>query len=637
MKNDVIQLLPDSVANQIAAGEVIQRPASVIKELVENSIDAGAGKIQIVIKDAGKTLIQIIDDGCGMSETDARMAFERHATSKIRKADDLFTLHTMGFRGEALPSIAAVSEVDMRTMQPGEQLGTHLVIKGCKVESQEPDVCAVGTNISVKHLFFNIVARRRFLKKDSVEFSHIMHEFERMALVNTQVDISITHNGTMLHNLHKSSLSQRIGELFGHNMEKQLIPVNTQTTMVTISGFVGLPASARVRNPLQYFFVNGRNMRHGGLRKAIMNCYQNLIAPNAQPNYFINFQVDPSRIDVNIHPQKHEIKFEDEQLIYQVLTAAVNESLGKYNVAGAIDFDATDVPDIPPINVGEKKETSPVDDPLDPDYSPFEMASFPDEAKQNQLFGHSSQAEATSFSTARRERSSALNNANWEALYRGFANESLPSVEATTNNQLPELPQMDADDEDVLENSWLRIRNRWIVTPGKSGMMIIDLRRAHILVLYHRFLPSVTMGQLTSQHLIFAEEIEVDAATENNISSAKELLCSLGFELQFPQPGLCVIEGMPTQLSAMNPRAALLNIVNDLVEIGLDPHEEQRRRIALSMAKAAAVSGTKPLEDAEINRIVSDLFKLSAPNYTPDGQRVIQVLTIEQIASYFHR
>ena len=372
MNSDIIKLLPDSVANQIAAGEVIQRPASVIKELVENSIDAGATSIQIILKDAGRTLIQVVDNGRGMSPTDARMAFERHATSKIDTADDLYSLHTMGFRGEALPSIAAVAQVEMRTMQKGESIGCKLKISESKFEGSEPATCVPGTNIMVKNIFFHMPARRKYLRKDSVELSQILREFERLALVNTDVDFTIIHNDVTLHQLLHGSLKQRINGLFGKSMGSQIIPVGTETSIVKISGFVGLPHHAKRRGYQQFFFVNGRNMRHPYFHKAVMSCYADLISSDVQPSYFINFEVEPSTIDVNIHPQKHEIKFENEQPIWQILTAAIKQALGKVNAAGAIDFDSTDaIPDLP-VFLPDNNTIMPGIQ-TDPDYNPFDL------------------------------------------------------------------------------------------------------------------------------------------------------------------------------------------------------------------------------------------------------------------------
>ncbi|MDE6276670.1 MAG: DNA mismatch repair endonuclease MutL, partial [Muribaculaceae bacterium] len=347
---DVIKLLPDSVANQIAAGEVIQRPASVIKELVENAIDAGARSVSIILKDAGRTLIQVIDDGCGMSPADARMAFERHATSKISAATDLYSLHTMGFRGEALPSIAAVAQIDMRTMRRDDAMGCRVRISESRFEGIEPVATVPGTNIMVKNIFFHMPARRKFLKKDSVELTHILREFERLALVNTDVDFTLIHNDVTLHKFLRGTLKQRIADLFGKSLPAQLAPLATDTSLVRISGFVAMPAQARKRGYQQFFFVNGRNMRHPFFHKAVMACYDRLIPADSQPSYFIDFQVDPATIDVNIHPQKHEIKFENEQAIWQILTAAIKETLGKVQAAGALDFDMADAPEIPIFN-----------------------------------------------------------------------------------------------------------------------------------------------------------------------------------------------------------------------------------------------------------------------------------------------
>lgn len=643
-QQDVIKLLPDSVANQIAAGEVIQRPASVVKELVENAVDAGASVVNIVIKDAGKTLIQVIDNGCGMSATDARMAFERHATSKIRKAEDLFTLHTMGFRGEALPSIAAVSEIDMRSMRAEDSLGTRIIIKASKVESQEPEVCVKGTNIMVKNLFYNFVARRRFLKKDTVELSHIMHEFERLVLVNTNVEFSLTHNGTLVHSLPKSALKQRIGALFGRTVERGLIPIDTQTSSVKITGFVGLPANARQRNALQYFFVNGRNMRHPYFHKAVMNCYKDLISSEAQPNYFINFEVDADRIDVNIHPQKHEIKFEDEAMIWQILTAAVKESLGKYNVGPAIDFDATDVPDIPPLQQGKILENSPVTEELDPDYNPFEikpaqfeMQQQPERAEASSLFGSSSSA------YTRRERTSSLNsNRNWEKLYEGFMKETGSSKR--DNAQAADVPVTENNPVAVVDDSYdnssapmFQVKNRWIVTSTKNGLLIIDQHRAHLRVLYEKFLPEVKQGAMTSQKLIFSEVVQLDAAHHAVVVASSELLANLGFELVNTSGMEWNVCGVPAELGDVSPREAFLMVVGDLADAGSDPTDEQRQRIALSMVRAVAVRNNQTLSQAEMQALVGDLFRLASPNYTPDGLVILRQFTPEELAALFHK
>lgn len=659
---DIIHLLPDSVANQIAAGEVIQRPASVVKELVENAVDAGATSIEIHIRDAGKTLIHVIDNGSGMSETDARMAFERHATSKISKADDLFTLHTMGFRGEALPSIAAVSEIELRTMPHGEQLGTRLVISASAVQSQESLPCRPGTSLMVKNLFFNLPGRRRFLKKDPVELSHIVHEFERLSLVNLDINLKFTHNDTIIHQFRAAPLAQRIGQLFGNTVERSLIPVQTETPLVKITGYVGAPSAARQRAHLQYFFVNGRNMKHPYFHKAVLNCFKDLISDKEQPNYFINFETDPSRIDVNVHPQKHEIKFEDEQIIWQVLTAAVREGLGRYNVGPAIDFEGGDVPEIPPMPQDNSAPlyNTPVDEDIS-SYNPFELKSPAAPAANPRLFDP---LKATA------SKSSALNDGNWQKMYENFTarssslsfgNMKAGDAADSTNGMSSSIFSADAADSDTLpftptgtdsvehpvieelnvsddfEGNLFQLGDRWIVTTSRSGLLLIDQHRAHVRILFDRILPTVTDGSVAMQNLLFAESIEVTAANEAVMDSAQDMLRGLGFGLTHLETCKWEITGMPADLGEADPRHALLAIVADLAETGGDPESQRRCRIALSMARMAAIQPNRKLSTDEMKQIVTDLFKVREPNYTPDGRPVCQQLTIERVAQMFHR
>ncbi|MGM9854016.1 MAG: DNA mismatch repair endonuclease MutL [Muribaculaceae bacterium] len=657
MPADIIHLLPDSVANQIAAGEVIQRPASVVKELVENSVDAGATSIEIHIRDAGKTLIQVIDNGSGMSETDARMAFERHATSKISKADDLFTLHTMGFRGEALPSIAAVSEIEMRTMRHGDELGTRLLISASEVQSQEALPCRPGTSLMVKNLFFNLPGRRRFLKKDPVELSHIVHEFERLSLVNLGINLKFTHNGTVIHQFQAAPLSQRIGQLFGNTVERSLIPVNTETPLVKISGYVGSPASARQRAHLQYFFVNGRNMKHPYFHKAVLNCFKDLISEKVQPNYFISFETDPSRIDVNVHPQKHEIKFEDEQVIWQVLTAAVREGLGRYNVGPAIDFEGGDEPEIPPMpqDNSAPQYNTPVDEDIS-SYNPFELKAPQGPPPSGPRLFDPLKATAS--------KSSALNDGNWQKLYENFTARSsslsfddkkdsentmsssifAPSTEGDT---LPFTPTGDDRAEhpvieeltvsDDFEGNLFQLGDRWIVTTSRSGLLLIDQHRAHVRILFDRILPTVADGSVSMQNLLFPETIEVTAASEAVMDATQDLLRGLGFGLTHLETCKWEITGMPADLGEADPRHTLLAIVADLAETGGDPESQRRCRIALSMARMAAIQPNHKLSAGEMRQLVTDLFKVREPNYTPDGQPVCQQLTMDRIAQMFHR
>lgn len=652
MTEDIIRLLPDSVANQIAAGEVIQRPASVIKELVENAIDAGATAVQIVLKDAGKTLIQVIDNGCGMSTTDARLAFERHATSKIRKADDLFTLHTMGFRGEALPSIAAVSEVEMRTMRPEDSIGTELHIRASDVVSQEPCVCMRGTNIMVRNLFYNFVARRRFLKKDAQEMTHIMHEFERLALVNTNVEFSLTHNGQLVHQMLQSPLKKRIGALFGKTVEQGIIPLETSAGIVKISGYIGLPEAARRRGALQYFFVNGRNMRHPYFHRAVLNCYKDLISADVQPNYFISFELEPDRIDVNIHPQKHEIKFEDEQLVFQILTAAIKESLGKFNVGPSIDFDASDVPDIPPCVPREDVPVSPVSDELDPSYNPFDdlLAKPENIPVQSRIFtGNSGRASALNRNTR-----------DWDKLYDSFLSKTGDNSETAGGNDISDSVieddaihgKLSFDDnghnpsfDKIAENhgfsrDMIQCRGRYLVTDSKSGLMFIDQHRANVLILYTSILEKLDGNSLSSQYLLIEESVELDAAASaiaaGNISTLEEI----GFHAEREgSSAVWVLKAIPSVLGPASAAETFRSVIADIAEETACDSDKSawHRHVALSLAKASAMRGNTRLTPEEMERLVTDLFRLPAPGYTPDGLPVIRIMGAEDITRLFNR
>ncbi len=623
--SDVIKLLPDSVANQIAAGEVIQRPASVIKELVENAVDAGATDIKIILKDAGRTLIQVVDNGCGMSMTDARLAFERHATSKISQASDLFSLHTMGFRGEALASIAAIAQIDLRTMRRGDSIGTRLQISGSKVESQQPEACAQGCNMMVKNLFFNVPARRKFLKKDSVELSNIIHEFERLALVNTGVEFTLLHNDVTLHQLLAGSLKQRIVDLFGKSLDKQLIPVETDTSIVRVSGFVGLPENARKRNALQYFFVNGRNMRHSYFHKAVMQCYDKLIPADEQPNYFLNFTVDPETIDVNIHPTKNEIKFENEQSIWQILVAAIKESLGKFNAVPSIDFDAEDVPDIPAFNpdVNANHEVE-----LDNSYNPFK----------------SSVSSRHSADTSWR-RSIGEATRDWEKLYDDFKNnqvESFPEIRGSILNNMTVMPDDEAEPSPVLDlpvddtvATAIQLKNKYILSPAKSGLMVIDQHRAHVRILYDRYIELAKLGSLNTQRIIFPEIVKLTASQNVIMESICDDVNSLGFDLSYLGDNSWSINGLPSVLDAVNPSELMMQMIESVTETGEDISSGLHEKIALSMARAAAIKSGQSLSMADIEHLLSDLFKLSTPNYTPDGKIVVSIIPFDEIGNRF--
>lgn len=615
--SDVIRLLPDSVANQIAAGEVIQRPSSVIKELVENAVDAGATIIKIILKNAGRTLIQIVDNGCGMSATDARLAFERHSTSKIVKADDLFALSTMGFRGEALASICAVSRVELRTMRKEDTMGTSIVIEGSRVESQEPAVLASGSNFMVKNLFFNVPARRKFLKSDQVEMGHILREFERMALVNPTIEFELVHNDVVLHQLLPSTFKQRIVALFGKSMDKQLVPVSTETSLVGINGFVSRPENARKRGALQYFMVNGRNMRHPYFHKAVLSCYEQLIPADEQPCYFINFTVDPATIDVNIHPTKSEIKFEEEQAIWKILAAAIKEGLGRFNAVPSIEFDLEDAPEIPVFNPNADATH---ELKLDSSYDPFKTT-------------RSSEV-----------RSSSISSRDWESLYKEFErnrDEGYAGIKASTLNDIP-----DADDETRIEPNALfaghesapdvmQLKNRYILSPSKSGLMVVDQHRAHVRVLYEKYLESARQNKFSTQRVIFPESVELSASQSQLLESLETTLSGLGFELTRLGDNIWEVNGVPSVMNDVNPQELLLAIVETADDIGIEVADTLLSRLAGAMANVAAIKSGQLLSTEEMERLLSELLRLATPNYTHDGKLVLNIISTEDIGKMF--
>lgn len=624
---DIIRLLPDSVANQIAAGEVVQRPAAAIKELVENAVDAGATIIKIIVKDAGRTLLQVIDNGCGMSPTDARLAFERHATSKISKAADLYDLHTMGFRGEALASICAIARVELRTMRKDDTIGTCVIIEGSKVESQEPEVCAPGCNFMVKNLFFNQPARRKFLKSDHVEMNHILREFERMALVNPDIEFQLVHNDVVLHQLLRSSFKQRIVDLFGKSIDKQLVPVDTETSIVKINGFVSRPENARKRGALQFLTVNGRNMRHPYFHKAIMHCFEQLIPSDEQPCYFINLTVDPETIDVNIHPQKSEIKFENEQPIWQILVAAVKEGLGKFNAVPSIDFDLDDAPEIP-VFQPDAGASHGLD--LDTSYNPF--------ASQSPKAGGSASQMC--------RKSSVVMNQDWEKLYQDFErkrDEELSNIKASALNSMSldeigeeEIPDMDfSAGFDSAVPAVMQLKGRYILSPAKSGLTVVDQHRAHVRILYDRYLDLARLDALSTQRVIFPEVLELSPSQSVFLEGIAGELSALGFDISFLGDNSWTVNGLPSVLNDVNPRELMMAMLDTVMDSGEKLVESMRERIAFSMAKSAAIKPGQQLTSAEMDHILSDLFKLATPNYTPDGKLVLSVIATDDIARLF--
>ena len=624
--SDIIRLLPDSVANQIAAGEVIQRPASVIKELVENAIDAGAQHIDVLVTDAGKSSIQVIDDGKGMSETDARLSFERHATSKIREAADLFALRTMGFRGEALASIAAVTQVELRTCVEGEELGTKLVIAGSKVESQEAISCPKGSNFCVKNLFFNVPARRKFLKSNQTELSNILTEFERIALVNPNVSFTLYHNDAELFNLPAIQLRQRIMGVFGKKINQDLLSLDVDTTMVRVSGFVGRPESARKKGARQYFFVNGRYMRHPYFHKAIMDAYEHLIPVGEQVSYFIYFDVDPGNIDVNIHPTKTEIKFENEQAIWQILAAAVKETLGKFNAVPSIDFDTEGMPDIPAFESSPYAGIQPPKTTYNPDYNPFNTSAVP----------------PSSYSSKP--------SRDWEQLYEGLEHHSSAQhiqksypddgdYFTAASMEQPVTPTLyDHSEEAAMgekSSQHYQFKGRFILTSVKSGLMIIDQQRAHIRILYDQYLEQITRRQGASQGMLFPDIVQFPVSEVPVLQEIMEDLSYLGFELTDLGGGSYAINGIPSGIEGLNPVELIQSMVHTAMEKGGKVKEEVQSNLALTLAKAAAIVPGQVLTNEEMNGLVDGLFAVATPNYTPDGKTVLSVLQEDELEKLF--
>ena len=643
--SDIIHLLPDSVANQIAAGEVIQRPASVIKELVENAIDAEAQEIHVLVTDAGKTCIQVIDDGKGMSETDARLAFERHATSKIKEAADLFALRTMGFRGEALASIAAVAEVELKTRKADEELGTRIMIAGSKVETQEAVSCPKGSNFSIKNLFFNIPARRKFLKANSTELSNILTEFERIALVHPEVAFYLYSNDSELFNLPVMPLRQRILAVFGKKLNQHLLSVDVNTTMVKVSGFVAKPETARKKGAHQYFFVNGRYMRHPYFHKAVMDAYEQLIPAGEQISYFIYFDVDPANIDVNIHPTKTEIKFENEQAIWQILSAAVKESLGKFNAVPSIDFDMEGMPDIPAFD-----QTRPIEPPrvhYNSDFNPFKTSPASSSSYSGGSYSRTKVdweglydgLEKASKMNAPMEEEPFVDETNWASapVSTDMPEERMPYVSET--EMAPSSPAPLYANESAVEKGaqHFQFKGRFILTSVKSGLMLIDQHRAHIRVLFERYMSQIRQKQGVSQGVLFPEIVQLPASEAAVLESILEDFSAVGFELTPLGGGSYAINGIPSGIEGLNPVELVRNMVHTAMEKGNDVKEEVQTMLALTLAKAAAIVYGQVLSNEEMVNLVDSLFACPTPNYTPDGRTVLSTIKEEDIEKLFSR
>jgi DNA mismatch repair protein MutL len=600
---DVIKLLPDSVANQIAAGEVIQRPASVLKELVENSVDAGAKNIRVIIKDSGKTLIQIIDDGSGMSETDARLSFERHATSKITTAQDLFAITTKGFRGEALASIAAVAMVELKTRRAESDTGVLVVISGSKVETQEPCSCPVGSSFSVKNLFYNIPARRKFLKSDNTEIRHIVNEFQKIVLAHPVIRFSLHHNDNEIYNHLPGNLRQRIIGVFGKQINQDLITLETETSLITIKGFIGKPENARRTYGEQFFFVNNRYMKHPYFHKAVVEAYQNILPVEAIPSYFIFMEADPASIDINIHPTKTEIKFEDERSIWQILMASVREALGRFNIVPSLDFENEALIDIP---VMMKASGSMPEQPkieINTRYNPFER-----EDQNNERAGFV-------------ERFERENSAHWEKLYSALEKEE-------DNPEKYEKIQ-------ETQRKFFQIKSKYFVCPVKSGLMIIDQKRAHERVLFERFLECLSNNRAISQVDMFPVTVELDPSDYLILNEIEEELILLGFNFEHPGNNKVIIRGRPADSGSSDPVEMLEILLENYKTTQSEPTVGAKEKIAAGMASASAIEYGKVMSQGEMEDLFDTLFSCQSPNYSPKGKPVITIISLDEIDKRF--
>lgn len=655
--NDIIQLLPDSVANQIAAGEVIQRPASVIKELVENSIDAGATLINVVCVDSGRTSIQVTDNGKGMSETDARLSFERHATSKIRQADDLFNLHTMGFRGEALASIAAVAQVELRTRRPDDDIGTALTIAGSRFVSQEPVQCPVGCNFTISNLFYNVPVRRKFLKSNTTELNNIVTAFERIALVYPDVAFTLYNNQTELYNLKAGGLRQRIVDVIGKKINQHLLPIDIDTTMCKISGFVGKPESARKKGARQFFFVNGRYMKHPYFHKAIMTAYERLVPEGEQIPYFIYFTVNPTDIDVNIHPTKTEIKFENEQTVWQILTAAVRDAVGMFNDVTAIEFDTEGQPDIPALGAMPQADISAPKVQYNPAYNPFNEPSTqrssaaPDNWEQlyeGLSSAHSRQQSAPSLfgnntGGVIQSRSNVANKPfadNGIVLSKGFSKPDGLNAESAEFNALSadtDMLSASTEPSPLEEKSptHYQYKGRYIMTSVKSGLMIVDQYRAHTRILYEGYIEQMQKRRPSSQKPLFPDTIHFSASDKVVVEAVMPELQNIGFELTPNEEGDYTITAVPSGLDGLDYVALVQDLVASAREKTTSAIDDINHSIALELARNAAVTYGQVLTNAEMENIVNSLFACSNFSYTPDGKKILTMLRQTDLEQLF--
>jgi DNA mismatch repair protein MutL len=609
---DIIQLLPDHVANQIAAGEVVQRPASVVKELLENAIDAGAMTVKLLVKNAGKTLIQVIDDGKGMSVTDARLSFERHATSKIKVADDLFNLHTKGFRGEALASIAAIAHVEMKTKQASDELGTLLSVEGSVFKSQEVVATPNGTSIAVKNLFFNIPARRNFLKSDTVELRHIIDEFHRVVLAHPSISFSMYHNGSDLFNLLKGNFRQRIVSTFGGKTNEKLVPVEESTEVLVISGFVGKPEYSKKSRKEQFFFVNHRFIKSPYLNHAISAAFEGLLQPGKHPSYFLNLEVNPKSIDINIHPTKTEIKFDDEQTIYAILRAAVKHSLGQFSIAPVLDFDR--------------------DKNLDTPYGFNSTPSSLPKVEVDRTFNPFSNSNHTPSSNSTKPDSEA-----WEGLYVGLESKSNTDNFSQVNYESDEMTSSifdDSTDQKALKT--FQLHNKYIINTIKSGMLVIDQNRAHERILYEEFLHKTTLNETVSQQLLFPLELKFSKSDNSILKDLQQALETTGFVFSSFTDERIELTGVPIGVKESEVHIVFEQLIHDIEHEVPDVNFSVSDLLSKSLAKSLAIKNGKKLEHEEQEYIINTLFSCKEPSISPSNKSVFTTLKVEDLDKKFN-
>lgn len=598
---DIIQLLPDAVANQIAAGEVVQRPASVVKELVENSLDSGATSITVNIKDAGKTLIQVVDNGCGMSETDARMAFERHATSKIRQANDLFNIKTMGFRGEALASIAAVAHVELKSKLHDAEMGTHIIIKGSEVEKQESIYCDNGTQFLVKNLFYNIPARRKFLKKDTTEFKHIIDEIQRIAIVHTDVSFKLIHNGQEIYNLSIGNLKQRLQNIFGKAISKELVPIFSDSPLIKITGFIGKPEQAKKRSGQQFFFVNGRFLRHPYFFRTVMNTYDDILSSDSYPSFFIQLEVDPESIDINIHPTKTEIKFENEFALAQIIGATVKESIGKFNFTSSMNFEGEDIP--LGANLPGNTEVKMPSIHVDPEYNPFKSSSS-----------------SSNYNPQNFDKKPQPQTQEWLNLMQSFEKEE------------PEQLEILKRDSEISENAELiQLSYKYIVTPTERGLIVIHQRRAHHRILYEQYLNNFQEQKVAAQQMAFPLVTEISEGHALMLREVEKELNTLGFLFDIDGQGLS-INALPENVKESQAVETIEGIIEDFEQFNTNIEFERQKYIAKILSLKASV-GYRTLDKKEMQYIARALFLTTDPGYCPRGKRIFTLIGLNEIGS----